>query len=358
MEQQPFIQNNYKQENNFQIIDNKNKPFKLLFIAYQIFLWIILIITLINRKYFVVFIIVYIIYIILEFCSYTSRFLLNKKSTNSIYNKLKEIFNTFPVLKISCECYHFEKHLEERKDKDGKIITEEVTKRINTYNGSEYFNIYSYRDISGLFKIDLNSEIFKNKNYIKLTLDTIINFAEPISFSDYQNFKNNFINKNRYKDQKMDIKEESYIPNLTKNNLIKIKDKEPFYINFFYFFICVILTMGVPYQIIFDNISIEGKYQIKKVISTRYNLNSVEYDNIYGMYIPAIKLGINEFNFIPDDYGFINKDVEVNFPTLEEIENASKYKEQIKNPFSYNNNCAPTPVDLPTEEEINQKKIE
>ena len=87
--------------------------------------------------------------------------------------------------------------------------------------------------------------------------------------------------------------------------------------------------MALPYEIILNNISIEGKYQIKKIISTRYNLNDYEYDGIYGNLIPSIKLGENTYNFNSKDYGYCNQDVDINLPSLEEIENAKQYEEEI-----------------------------
>ena len=361
MEQQPFMQNNNRQENNFKLLTTKNNNItKSLMYIYQILLWFSIIYTLIHQEFLIFTGILYFAYLIIELTSNTSSFLLNKNSTTSVYNKLKEIFTSAPVFKINCECYHYEKQIEEKRDNEGKIYTQEVNVKQVTYRGQDYFPYYSFRDISGLFKIDLNSDQFKNKNYIKLKFDTIINFADSISFYDYQNFKNNFTNQNMYKDQKIDIREEFYIPNLSKNNLIKIKEEEPFYVNFISFFFCTILTFGLPYELLLDKISVEGKYQIKKIVSTRYNLNSIEYDNMYRIHNPSIKLGINEFNFIPEEYGNIDQNVEVNLPTLEEIEKAKMYQEQIKVPIYNdisNNDCYDAaPVDLPTEEEINFHK--
>ena len=346
------MQGNYKQNNNFELLSSKSSQgSKALMYIYQLFLWFFILFTIFNQNLFPILFLIYIFYLIIEFSSNTSVFLLNKKSTNSIYNKLKEIFSSAPSLKITCECFHFEKHLEERKGKDGKVTMVEVEERRTTYTGSEYFQYYSFRDISGLFKIDLDSDMLKNKNYIKLHLDTSISFADSISHYDYQNFKNNFIYQNSHRDDKMDFRENFSVPNLSRNNLIKIQDKEPFYVNFFIFFICVIFTMGVPYEVVLDSISIEGKYQIKKIISTRYNLNSMEYDNIYGMAVPAIKLGMNEFNFIPEDYGYIDQNMEVNFPTLEEIEKAKVYESKVQYPI-FDDGQDPAPTDLPSEEEI------
>ena len=171
----------------------------------------------------------------------------------------------------------------------------------------------------------------------------------------YQAFKNNFVYQNSSRDKQFDFHEVFTIPNMSKINLIKIQENEPFYVNFLFFFICVILTLGVPYEILLDSISIVGKYQIRKIISTRYNLNSPEYDNIYGMSIPSIKLGMNEYNFIPEDYGHVDQNVEVNLPTLEEIEKSKKYEDKVQYPV-FDDGLDSAPVDFPTEEEIYKYK--
>ena len=315
--------------------------------------WACFIYTLFSTDFLPYFLIVYFLYVIIELCSHTSNFLLNKKSTNSIYHKLKELFSSAPVLQLNISCYHYETRIEERRTQEGKIIQQEVTERVDTFRDRKDFIYYSFRDVSGLFKVDLDNEIFKNKTYIKLTLDTMISFADSISYYDYQNFKNYFLNENKDRDERYDFNEKFYINNLSKNNLIRIKDEEPFYINFFFFLICTLFTMALPYEILLDNISIEGKYQIKKIISTRYNLNDYEYDGVYGYSIPSIKLGENTYNFNSNDYGYYNQNAEVNLPTLEEIEKAKQYEDDIKRPIyddhlmDDNNN-----MDLPTQEEI------
>ena len=357
MEQQPLFHPNYAQENQFSLKEKKNTiSSHIILIICQILVWGFLIYTLIYHDFYPILIIAYILYIIIELCSHTSFFLLNKKSTNSIYNKLKELFSSPPVLQLSVSCYHYEKRLEQKKNKEGQNVEVEVQERIETYKERREFPFYSFRDISGLFKVDLDNEIYRNKTYIKLTLDTVISFADSISYYDYQIFKNNFIDGNKLRDENIDFHENFYISNLSRNNLIRIKDEEPFYVNYFFFFLCTIFTMALPYEIMLDNISIEGKYQIKKIISTRYNLNTYEYDGMYGYSIPSIKLGSDTYNFTSDDYGYFDQNAEINLPTLDEIENAKQYEEQIKKPIfddhsldeSNNNN-----LDLPTQEEIN-----
>ena len=136
MDKSPLTQGNFKQDNHFLLIkDRINISSKVLIIIYQLFLWFFILFTILNPNTFPILIIIYFFYLIYEFTSNTCKFLLNKNSTNSIYNKLKQIFCTAPVIKVSCECYHFEKHLEERKDQKGNIITEEVERKHTTYTG-------------------------------------------------------------------------------------------------------------------------------------------------------------------------------------------------------------------------------
>ena len=359
MEQQPLYQPNYAQENQFILKNSKSAvSSNVILITTQILVWGFIIFTIINPDFVAILIITYILYVIIELCSHTGRFLLNKKSTNSIYRKLKELFSSPPVLQLSVSCYHLENRIRERKLENGKIIKEEKLERIETYRERRDFPFYSFRDISGLFKVDLDNEIFRNKNYIKLTLDSMISFADSITYYDYQLYKNNFIDENKNKDEKIDFSEYFYITNLSKNNLIKIKEEEPFYINYFFFFLCTIFTMALPYEIMLDNVSIEGKYQIKKIISTRYNLNAYEYDGMYGNSIPSIKLGNDTYNFNSDDYGYYNQNADINLPTLEEIENSKKYEEDIKKPIFDDhlidgNDAGYPDLDLPSQEDIN-----
>ena len=354
MEQQPFMPSyNNMPKNNFQFIpDSTTSGAKIILVIIQIILWFSLIYSLINPENFYLAIIIYVFYLLFELCGNTSRFLLNKSSTGHIYNKLIKTFRQHPAIKINCTCYHLEKKIVEEKDKDGNIIKKQVEEKVVTFNGEEHFPYYSYRDVSGLFHIDLNSPIFKNKKYIKLSLESSISFADSISYYDYQAFKTNYINLNSHRDEKMDFSDTYYVPNLSYNNLIKISNDEPPYVNFFTFFLSVIFTFALPYEIMLDNISIKGKYLIKKIISTRYDLNSYQYNNMYLDSVPSIILGDNKYNIAPNDYGYIDKNFEVNLPTLEEIEKAKQYGNQYQQPMYYSENNNDN--DLPTEEEIKQ----
>ena len=190
---------------------SKLKRSNIILITTQICVWLFIISAFINPNYSSIAIFTYFLYVIIELCSHTSRFLLKKKTTNSIYNKLKELFISSPVLQLSVSCYHLEKRIQENRTVDNITVQNEITERVETYKERRDFPYYSFRDISGLFEFDLNNDNFKNKTYIKLTLDSMISFADSISYYDYQIFKNNFINENIQKDINIDFKEKFYI---------------------------------------------------------------------------------------------------------------------------------------------------
>ena len=361
MEYQPLYQQNQMSENQFHLKKDENAGSPNVFlIIFQLLVWFMLIYTFLNPDFFPLLVFVYIIYIILALFSPTGLFLLNKKSANSLYYTLKENFNSPPVLQLIISCYHIEKSIKTIKTREGKLIDEEIEEKKETYKERRDFPYYCFRDISGLFRIDLDNPIFRNKVYIKLTLDTMISYADSISYYDYQNYKNAFIDENKTKDEEYYFRENFYISNLSKNNLIRIKDEEPYYINYCFFFLCTLLTMALPYEIKLSNISIEGKYQIKKLISTRYNLFTPENNITYGNSIPSIKLGNLTYNFNNDDYGYYNPNADINLPTLEELEKAKQYNEEIKKPIfddhlfdeNANANAGYPDLDLPTQEEV------
>ena len=355
METTPFTTNSANQTNNFYLSYSSTPCSKILAKIFQLFLWIALILTFLDNSFFAILIILYFLYLIVEFTSNNSFYLFNKKSTSKLYDRLKVIFKTQPTLNISCQCYHYENSLVEQKDEKGNKKLVNQRKRYTTYNGSQNFQYYSSRDISGLFFFDTNDEIFRNKVYLKLNINTEVRFYDPVSFSDYQIFKNNFLTQNRCRDQQMDFKENFYVPNLHKNNLISLRNEEPAYINFFVFLLFVLIGIGEVFQYYLDNLSVEGNYKIKKIVSTRYDLNSEECSRIFINDIPAIKLGDKEFNFQKEDYGYKNNNATVNYPTLEEIEAASKYQENIRNyqPHgenqNYVNSDAPPAMGYPTD---------
>ena len=70
------------------------------------------------------------------------------------------------------------------------------------------------------------------------------------------------------------------------HNLVKLHDKESCMINFFWFFIFTILTFAEFYKIYFDSCCVFQKFKVRKLISTRYDLNQP----VYQVFVPQIDL--------------------------------------------------------------------
>lgn len=104
--------------------------------------------------------------------------------------------------------------------------------RIVTWKEDCYLPYYSSRDVSGLFQLNKSEGQSKGKSYIKLILVPEINFADEVSYMDYEFFRTDFYNRNRPNDKYMDYCEERKIPGLNEHNFIHISNEEPCGIRF------------------------------------------------------------------------------------------------------------------------------
>ena len=222
---------------------------------------------------------VYIVYLILEFCSSTSRYLRRKNSSEGIKNKMGELYKAQPSIKFYAECYHYETETYTVTNDEGEEEERTRSVKVISHRETKYFSYYSVRDISGLLNLNRDTAQIKRKSYIKLELKEEINFADSISISDYERQKSNFKITCKKLDTYMDFSEHWSLPGMTHHNLIKINDKEPCMANFFWYFIFTILTFGQFYKIYIASLCIYQNYKIRKIMSTRYNINSPKYDS-------------------------------------------------------------------------------
>jgi hypothetical protein len=184
---------------------------------------------------------------------------------------------------------------------------------------------YSERDVSGLFYLNCDQAIAKKKVYIKIKVIEEINFADAISIMDYHDEIDKFYARNRHKDVYFNFKEERFVPDLIHHNLIKLGKNEPFLSNYFFFILSTLLTLSELYKLYFDSLCIFQGFKIRKLISTRYDLNQPVYQPL----IPKIDLIYQTFNYKPQDYNYLNNNYEVNLPTKEELERAQKYQDKV-----------------------------
>ena len=271
----------------------------------------------------------YLVYFILELCSPTAKYLCNKSSDEGMNQKMIRFFRTPPQIKFYCECYHYETRTHTSTDSEGNTTTTTTTEKVVTHTETYYLPYYSVRDVSGLFYLNCDQAYLENKCYIKLQLRQEINFADSISIMDYEYQKMLFNNRNRGRDTHYDFYESRFIPGLTPHNLVRIGQKDPCSVNFCLLLLFTFLTFAEFYKAYVNSFCIEQKFKIRKIVSTRYNLNQPMYDEKYAALNPQINLISQVYKYEPKDYNYINDNYQVNLPTEEEIKRSTIYDNQV-----------------------------
>ena len=272
----------------------------------------------------------YMMYLALEFsCSPISSYLCNKGTDKGIYEYMGKLYMTPPTIKLYCECYHYRNKNYNKRDKNGNIPNRSG-EIIITNKKTSVVPYYSERDVSGLFYLNCDEAAIKRKTYIKLDLFGEVNFADPISYMDYISYKDEFWRKNRFRDVYMKFNISRQIPGLARQNLIKFR-KGHCCMNYFWFFICNILTVGEFYKIFFNSSCVCQSYKIRKVVSTRYDLNQPVYQEQYLQLVPQLNLITQQYTYEANYYNYLNPNKKVNVPTTEELRQAEQYKDKIPN---------------------------
>ena len=299
---------------------------------FQILSWVSLIVSSIlsskkkgNSGSFGSFGLFYVIYIILEFCSPTSKYLCHKSSDQGIYFQMGRHFRTPPEIIFHCECYHYETKITYTKDSKGHRHAHKQKVRVTTYTESYSLPYYSERDVSGLFYLNCDKAYAQRKKYIKLELIEEVNFADAISYYDYEHAKAAFWRRNRFRDVHFDFRESRIIPGLVHHNLVKLVNIEPCLVNYFWFFLATIITMAEFYRLYIDSISVYQKFRVRKLVSTRYDLNQP----VYQVFVPQMNLITQQYQYGPEYYNYVNQNYDLQLPTQEEIEAAKQYQNKI-----------------------------
>ena len=272
---------------------------------------------------------IYLLYLIVEFLSPTARYLIHKRSSEGIKAKLGELFKARPSIKFYAECYHYEIERYYEKNEDGEEVEKTRKKKVITHRETEYFDYYSVRDISGLLILNCDKAQIKRKCYIKLELKEEMNFADSISVSDYECQKDEFKARNRRRDDHMDFSETWTLPGMTHHNLIKIGDYEPCTVSCFWYIVFTFFTLAQIYKWHVASFCIYQNYKIRKIMSTRYDLHSAEYDAQYSKFNPQINLITLKIDYEPSYYTYLNSSKQIKKPTAKELEKAKQYESKV-----------------------------
>ena len=234
---------------------------------------------------------------------------------------MNELFSQTPKIELNVECYH--------TVSSGDSEYDEVT-----YKEIVTFDYYSWKDISGIFRLE-NIEA-KNYEYpfIKLYLEQEVYFADSISIYDLNQMKNFFIEKNKYKDQKIRVIVNKTIPGLEEFNLICIDPKNApclFFNKKLFIFLIFLPPLCELYKIYIDSKCHYQKFKIRKAISTRNNLNN---DEKYNLMTPGLNYNGKIIKY--ENIGNINTNYDLKEPTKEELDKSMEYNNLIPN-FNINN---------------------
>ena len=272
----------------------------------------------------------YIVYIILQYYSPTFKYLLNKDKL-SFHEKMGNIFNMKPEVILINKKYHYIEETYTYTDDDGNTHTGTRTVRDWGYKTVESMKYKSFRDVSGLLVLNCGKSKKIRKAYVELEIKLEINFADTISYSDYEKAKNDFYSRQKHSDSYNQLDEEITVKGLKHHYLLKIMDKDPCTINIYWYIFFTLITLGQIYKIYFSTFCIHKKFTIRKLISTRYDLGDPEYGQNYEPMNPQISINNLKFGYEPNKYIYTDRLYNPDIPSQYELKNAKKYENKIPN---------------------------
>eukprot|EP01022_Parablepharisma_sp_SALTPOND_P028515 TRINITY_DN71084_c0_g1_i1.p1 TRINITY_DN71084_c0_g1~~TRINITY_DN71084_c0_g1_i1.p1 ORF type:complete len:385 (+),score=9.78 TRINITY_DN71084_c0_g1_i1:143-1297(+) len=219
------------------------------------------------------------IYYINGFCFSHMDYFRNLTDVSDISREMNKIFRTPPKVMMSIMCYHYGT----RGYESGSIIRTIGSKKL-THRNEQGLKYQSWRDISGTFMLDTSQATEKeNVAYVKLKLSTNISFANDGSGEDFERIRTRFKKENLYDDHQ-DYQESFYLEDLVESYMVQVTDAVPFCFGPGYFTWWTIFAFHAPYTTYVDRYCYAQECVVKKVISTRQDLNNEEMNKLYKYY--------------------------------------------------------------------------
>lgn len=210
----------------------------------------------------------YIVYIILEFCSRSYEFFSSIENFHDLTTELNEIYQGKVELKFHFESYSYRTTIQYNAYTKTNESAQEI---VTNYMKDKLFEYKYSVDISD--KDVLNQ---RNNIYTILQLEYEYFFYDEATLNDFEQQKQAFSIENHskhtgtYLDERL-ISNFSVFKEYVYGRLMN-KDISFFSKKWFIFFI--LLGMGVIYKIYINKYILRQKYIIKKLISTRNEINS------------------------------------------------------------------------------------
>ena len=244
----------------------------------------------------------------------------NMNINNSINNIMENLFKEKPEVNIKCNCYHMETKAITTYNGSGTQTTF-MTIPVSTYTETQKLNIFSYLDISGIFRLKE-----ANKNLIILELGKEINFNDEMTLYDAEKIKNELYSKNRFKDICISVTIERIVPSLKNYYLINLNGQDYPLLKKWIYITCFILTFDQLYTLYLESLCSYQFFVIRKIISSR---NNVLENEKYSKFTTGYTINNNNFVAERKSIGGISTDIEPELPTEEEIEKAKIYNKYI-----------------------------
>lgn len=74
-----------------------------------------------------------------------------------------------------------------------------------------------------------------------------------------------------------------------------------------------------------DSLSVYQKFKVRKLVSTRYDLNQP----VYQTFVPQLNLISNQYTYEQNYYNYVNNSYDLQLPTEEELEQAKQYQNRV-----------------------------
>lgn len=285
--------------------------------------------TELSKKYIFIGIPFYVIYIILELLSPTSQFLYRKDNKTNLYELLGSLFQSKPKAYVSCSCFHYETKTYTTTDSDGNSHTETTTETVYTYRETQPVNYYSCRDVSGLFVLNLDEKKISKKAYIKLDIKEEINYADIVSYNDMYLIKQDMTRRNENKDTHFYINDYRKLEGIKHRYFIRLLGEEPNCFSYGWFVLFTFLTVAQFYKKYVSSLSIYQNFTIRKLISTRYDLGSDEFNEKYEKFNPQMNIMSQDYSYPLNMFTSLIIENQKPLPTEAEIEESKKHELMI-----------------------------
>ena len=186
----------------------------------------------------------------------------------------------------------------------------------------------TWRDVSGPFTLYTQGyQRDPNLAMVKLKLQLDIEFANDGTNLDFEAQKNYFIAKNQYRDHLYDFSQNYRLEGYAEYNLVNIGEHQSHYIGLCWLFFFTSIMLVEFYKSYVESFCIHQDYEIKKVVSTRSNLNLPDPFRPYIARVPAIIVMNNTITYNdPSRLGAVTIVPEI--PSLNEIHQSQSVPNQ------------------------------